>query len=34
LETYLKVVLRNTEYQHQDSGIPNTNITWLLLNHG
>jgi hypothetical protein len=27
-------IFGNTKYQHQDSGIPNTHITWLILNHG
>jgi hypothetical protein len=30
---HLEVSLGNTKYQHQYSGITNTHITWLLLNH-
>jgi hypothetical protein len=32
--TYLKVALGNDKYHHQDGGIPNTEITLVLLDHG
>jgi hypothetical protein len=32
--THLKLALGNTKYHHQDGGIPNTEITLVLLDHG
>jgi hypothetical protein len=34
LATYLEVALGSSKYHHQDSGIPNTGIRLVLLDHG
>jgi hypothetical protein len=34
LATYLEVAFENTNYHHQDGGIPNIEIALVLLDHG
>jgi hypothetical protein len=34
LDTYLEVALGSSKYHHQDGGIPETGIRWVLLDHG